>query len=323
MNYIKAFIKKCNLSNSNFFVIMFCFSLLVLGNTVLVKPQIITTNTIYLDPIETAFTVSYIQNYTPNIIENLPKLEEKLFFSQVKNADYIDKKVVSSQFTTQKTKLEREYTIEEGDTLTGIANKFDMYVATIYERNGFTSENVENLRPGDVIIIPAHNTSSSQQWLADLNTKKEEERQRLLALEQERLEEERQAQLAYNYRNTYTRDDADYDGYYTTSENTSGYNGYPWGWCTYYAASRRNVPSSWGNAGDWLWSAQSAGYSTGSEPYPGAIMVTGESWWGHVAIVESVNGDSVTVSEMNYNGWGVTSSRTISKYNPVIKGFIY
>ena len=322
MNYIKAFAKQCNLSNSNLLIIIVCLAVIFLGNTALEKPNIVKSNTTYLDPIDTAFTVSTLQSYTSNIVENLPKLEEKLFFSQAKNSDYLEKKVVSNQFTTKPSELEREYVIQEGDTLSGISDKFGMYVATIYERNGFNADNVENLEPGDTIIIPAHNTSNSQQWLADLNSKKEEERQRLLALEQEQIEAEKQ-QLAYNSRDTYTRDDADYNGNYTTSENTSGYNGYPWGWCTYYAASQRNVPSNWGNAGDWLGSAQSTGYSTGNEPYPGALMITGESWWGHVAVVEAVNGDQVTVSEMNYNGWGVVSSRTISKYNPVIKGFIY
>lgn len=103
----------------------------------------------------------------------------------------------------------------------------------------------------------------------------------------------------------------------------SSSNGYPYGYCTYYVAVRRSVPSSWGNAGQWLGSAQHAGYATGSTPVAGAIMVSRESWWGHVAYVESVNGDTFTVAEMNYAGWGVTSRRTVNAGNSVIKGFIY
>jgi surface antigen len=35
--------------------------------------------------------------------------------------------------------------------------------------------------------------------------------------------------------------------------------------------------------------------------------------YGHVAVVESVNSDgSITVSEMNYAGWGIVDHRTIS-----------
>src|SRR5215471_1229233 len=64
-------------------------------------------------------------------------------------------------------------------------------------------------------------------------------------------------------------------------------NHFPWGWCTWYVASRRYVPWN-GNAGTWLWGARAFGFPTGSTPRVGAIMVTAESIWGHVAYVESV-----------------------------------
>lgn len=99
-------------------------------------------------------------------------------------------------------------------------------------------------------------------------------------------------------------------------------HGFPYGYCTWYVASKRYVP--WGgNAGTWLYHAKSAGYSTGRTPRPGAIMVSSESWWGHVAIVESVSGGSFTVSEMNYAGFAKRSSRTIPTGSRVVKGFIY
>ncbi|TAK96545.1 LysM peptidoglycan-binding domain-containing protein [Patescibacteria group bacterium] len=97
---------------------------------------------------------------------------------------------------------------------------------------------------------------------------------------------------------------------------------FPYGYCTWYVAQRRFVP--WGgNAGTWLYHAKSLGYKTGKTPQVGAIMVSSESWWGHVAVVESVSGDSFTVSEMNYKGFAKKSTRVVSKGNRVIKGFIY
>ena len=101
----------------------------------------------------------------------------------------------------------------------------------------------------------------------------------------------------------------------------SSKNGYPYGYCTYYVATKRFVPSNWGNAKNWLNSAKRAGYSTGSKPAVGSIGVTPESWWGHVVYVESVNGDSVTFSEMNAVGWGRTSRRTLPVSS--FRGFIY
>lgn len=98
---------------------------------------------------------------------------------------------------------------------------------------------------------------------------------------------------------------------------------FPYGWCTWYVAQKRYVP--WGgNAGTWLYHAKAQGYRTGKTPTPGAIMVSTENrYYGHVALVEKVSGDSITISEMNYVGWGKVSRRTISASSRAIKGFIY
>ncbi|PIP27878.1 MAG: hypothetical protein COX29_04300 [Candidatus Moranbacteria bacterium CG23_combo_of_CG06-09_8_20_14_all_35_22] len=97
---------------------------------------------------------------------------------------------------------------------------------------------------------------------------------------------------------------------------------FPYGYCTWYVAQKRYVP--WGgNAGTWLYHAKAAGYSTGKTPRVGAIMVSSESWWGHVAIVEKVSGGNITISEMNYVKFAKKSTRTLSSKSRVIKGFIY
>jgi surface antigen len=89
-------------------------------------------------------------------------------------------------------------------------------------------------------------------------------------------------------------------------------NGYSFGYCTYYVASRRNIPSNWGNANQWYYNAQASGFSVGSVPVPGAVAWTGAGYYGHVAYVESVSGNMVTVSEMNYNGnWDRVTERTV------------
>ncbi len=97
---------------------------------------------------------------------------------------------------------------------------------------------------------------------------------------------------------------------------------FPYGYCTWYVAQKRYVP--WGgNASSWLTNAKASGKATGRAPQPGAIMVSGESRWGHVALVESVSGSSFTISEMNYVGFGKKSTRTISTNSGVVRGFIY
>jgi surface antigen/LysM repeat protein len=117
-----------------------------------------------------------------------------------------------------------------------------------------------------------------------------------------------------------------YESFQSLGKALSGKAGaghiFPYGYCTWYVAQRKYVPWS-GNAGTWLYKAKSMGYATGRAPRPGAIMVSSESWWGHVAIVEKVSGNSITISEMNYKGWAKKSTRVLDATSRVIKGFIY
>lgn len=111
----------------------------------------------------------------------------------------------------------------------------------------------------------------------------------------------------------------------TTSAVTSfGNSSFPFGQCTYYVATRRNVTWS-GNAWQWFGNAQAAGLATGQQPRAGAIMVSWESAIGHVAYVEAVTPDgSFRVSEMNYGGYGShVTSRTIRVSDVPLIGFIY
>lgn len=96
----------------------------------------------------------------------------------------------------------------------------------------------------------------------------------------------------------------------------------PAGWfsdssqCTYYIWSRRAV-GKWNDASAWLWQAKRDGWSTGSVPRSGAI-----AWkMGHVALVESVSGSIMTISERNYDYQG--STRTITVPISSYTAFIY
>lgn len=98
---------------------------------------------------------------------------------------------------------------------------------------------------------------------------------------------------------------------------------FPYGYCTWYVAQKRYVPWS-GNAGAWIFNAKASGYATGRAPRVGAIVVTTENrYYGHVALVEKVSGDDITVSEMNYVGFAKRSTRVLSATSRAIKGFIY
>lgn len=87
-----------------------------------------------------------------------------------------------------------------------------------------------------------------------------------------------------------------------------GGNGYAYGWCTYYVASRVAVPTNWGNADTWDNYARLSGWTVSSRPIVGAIAQTdGMSYLGHVAYVEAVSPDGTQIkySDMaGLAGWG-------------------
>jgi LysM repeat protein len=104
------------------------------------------------------------------------------------------------------------------------------------------------------------------------------------------------------------------------------HDGFPYGQCTYYVATRRAVNWS-GNAINW-WAAARGKRPEGHVPVEGAIVVFNIGWVGHVAYVEHVNlNGTFQISEMNYHagggGWGRVDYRTISSSDPSIVGFIY
>jgi surface antigen len=109
-------------------------------------------------------------------------------------------------------------------------------------------------------------------------------------------------------------------GYAVNSDTPlAGGNSYAPGNCTWYAYNRRvemglPVAGNWGNANTWEWSASAAGYRVDHNPQVGdVISMPGESWYGHVAVVEEIGANnSVRISEMNVLGIYVESERWIS-----------
>jgi LysM repeat protein len=94
---------------------------------------------------------------------------------------------------------------------------------------------------------------------------------------------------------------------YGTFSATYGGNGYDYGYCTYYAASRVAVPTNWGNANTWDNYASLSGWTVSSTPRAGAILQTDRGSQGHVGIVEAVSDDGTMMKYSDMNGlagWG-------------------
>lgn len=95
----------------------------------------------------------------------------------------------------------------------------------------------------------------------------------------------------------------------SSQRGSSSGNRYVAGYCTWYVKNRRpDLPNDLGNAITWVSRAAAQGIPTGSTPRVGAVGQQGN----HVVYVESVNSDgTVTVSEMNWRGLYVQSTRTV------------
>jgi surface antigen len=125
------------------------------------------------------------------------------------------------------------------------------------------------------------------------------------------------------------------DGYDKTGYNSGGtlYTGsgvtpdrFSFGQCTYYADMEyHRLTGYWvdwiGNAYQWASGASAAGWIVSSTPHVPSIIVLqpgveGAGWYGHVAVVESINPDgSVNTSNMNWydgGGWDRVSNWTFT-----------
>lgn len=98
-----------------------------------------------------------------------------------------------------------------------------------------------------------------------------------------------------------------------------GGNGYDYGYCTYYAASKVSVPNNWGNANTWDNYAAASGWTVSSSPRAGAIAQNDGGWLGHVAYVEAISPDGTMVKYSDMNGLAGWGRVGFSDWTPISK----
>jgi surface antigen len=218
------------------------------------------------------------------------------------------------------------YKVKEGDTLSTISAKFNITTDTVKWANDVSNE--DSIKPGkDLTILPVngvlHTVQDGDDILAlankyqsnstlienfnGLEGKAPSSGMKLIIPDGVKPPPAIPARVATTSSNIAAG--ASNSGSSFGSFKGGLANTYTRGQCTWYVASRRPVPSNWGNAISWYYNAQRAGYSTGSAPRAGAI---GWERSNHVVYVDSVNSNgTVTISEMNWGGRpGVLHTRT-------------
>jgi surface antigen len=235
----------------------------------------------------------------------------------------------------------QNYTVVDGDTVPSVAAKFGITSDTVRWSNGLTGD---SLTPGKQILISPVNGIIYQVKSGDtadsLATKYHSNVDLLIAINDAEIgglpvgqniiipggSPSTTTSTRASVANIASSGGFAWGGYAAIY----GSNGYDYGYCTWWAATRRAqigrpVPSNLGNASTWKVLAQRAGFGVGSAPAAGAVIWTPpRDYYGHVGFVESVDPDgTVHVSEMNVVGWGRVDNKTLSPEEAAGYSYIY
>lgn len=299
----------------------------------------ISASEITVEAGDTLWSVSEGASKTVNEIKSLNNLTSDLIFpGDVLKVDAESPSAAPAE-AVEAEEDATTYTIEAGDTLFAIANQFDVTIDELKAWNNLSSDLIiagktivvaEASAPAAVTVeeaAPAVETAAPA--VEEVEVQEVEE----AAAPAPAVQEVQAAEAAPAVQEIAQPAAATPVAAPVTSAS-NGANYYDWGTCAWYVFEQRSqrglgVGNTWGNATNWAAGAQASGYSVSNSPSVGAIMqapayTNGAYGLGHVAIVESVNGDgSVTVSEMQFGGGlGQVSTRTISASQASSHNFI-
>ena len=273
-------------------------------------------------------TITSQSKETPN--ESIYQEED---LSTFQNSILIAKRMPTT-FISQEERAEiTTYTVQEGNTISSIAASFGISLNTLLWANNLKETSL--IRPGDELtILPVSGVShkvKSGDTIGAIATKYEANTEKIIAFNdlpadgaikagQKLIIPDGQMPLPKSAPSRVVKS-------YTSGPGTGKSHNFPYGQCTWYVAQKRIVTWS-GHAKSWLINARAQGYQTGSAPQVGAIMVLTEGGWlgrvyGHVAYVEAVKGQWITISEMNYTCFACKSLRTLNINDGRIRGYVY
>ncbi len=197
------------------------------------------------------------------------------------------------------------YVVVSGDTMSSISQKFNIPSQSIRDSNNLSSD---RLTLGRTLILPPKNRTGIVYKVNNGDTPKSLA-SRFSAAE-EKIISFNDAEVSGLTTGSYIfipdgkkQAPVAVTGSLLFSNAIYGGNSYAPGYCTWYVASRVSVPSNWGNANTWDNKARQSGWTVSSVPVPGAIAQSDSmSWWGHVAIVESVSADGTMIEFSDMNG---------------------
>jgi surface antigen len=229
------------------------------------------------------------------------------------SADIVAKTQVVSTALNSRQDI-KNYTTVAGDTISIIAAKFNVTSDSIRWSNNI---NTDAVTLGQKLVIPPVNgivyTFAAGDTADSLATKFSANKDKLVAFNDAEINGFQTGEQILIPGGTKAAPVITVATRAATSSNSSsfpwggsspiyGYNGYDFGYCTWYVASRISVPTNWGNANTWANLAPLSGWAVSATPTPGAIAQTNRGAEGHVAIVEAVSPDGTQIKFSDMNG---------------------
>jgi surface antigen len=209
------------------------------------------------------------------------------------------------------------YTVQPGDTLASLATKFGLTASSIEWSNNLTG--LSSLTAGEVLTIPPVNGIVYKVKAGDtastLAASYGASASQITSFNNAEISGLVPGQSIVipngvvktvntaSYSSSSSSLNSNYSFGYTP---IYGYNGYDFGYCTWYVASQIAVPSNWGDASTWAAAAAASGWNVSPNPTVGSIAQTpyAAGGQGHVAIVTAVSADGSTIQYKDMNNYG-------------------
>ncbi len=230
---------------------------------------------------------------------------------------YLDATVVENEFVTKTQILSTEFKgkadiikhiVKDGESLADLITKYGVTSDSIKWSNALTGDTIT---PGTTLYIPPVNgmvyvvgVGDTPEKLAETYSAKEAE---IIAFNDAELK-------GLILGDRIVIPDAVKPRPILAYKANYGYNGYWYGYCTWYVATKIDMPNNWRDANQWdNYARLTPGWIVQSTPVVGAIAQTNAGAEGHVAIVEAVSDDSTMIKYSDMNGlagWG-NEGRTV------------
>jgi len=149
-----------------------------------------------IDPVRAGEFVEEVSKYTPQI--QTSKEDVALAMMSKDDSYTLDQQlsINANKNIEEPVRQESTYTVKQGETVTQIAERFGLHVATLLEKNNISATDLKKIQPGTVLNIPSSDVSSSTDWLVAIKDAEAAEKAAKDAAEKKRLDALNKSKLA-------------------------------------------------------------------------------------------------------------------------------